>query len=606
MLMLATLIGCTKKDAPRDKISALNRLQKPLGSLGLMQSPQEIADTEAVNASYYFLLGQSFAAAGKSDQAIVAFERVRKLDDTSAYLHFVLAQEYLKKGLSAEGVAMARKAMELDPKDRDAKLLLANLYATAKKYSEARVLFEQLLAVNADDEEVVLYLSLIEVEEKNTAKAYARLSSYVKRNPESAVARFYLGRILQEQGKTKDAIASFKRAVELRPGFIQAGAYLAALYEESDRLAEAMETYSWLAVQTDGPQFHKKLGEISLRMKNYDQALTAFQNVERLESADLNNRVKVALLLVELKMLPEAIVKFRDILRVSPESDNIRFYLASVLEQSGKIPEAQRELAKISVKSKLYPEALRSRVQSLGKEKKTNEAHKLLQDAFALARESKLNLEDLYEIAISYHDNLNQLPEARAKLAEAEKEFPMNERFEYLKATLLQKEGKEAEAIAVMEGILRKNPKHAGALNFVGYVWTERGQQLARAEDYIRRALKLKPKDPFITDSLGWVLFKRQRYVAALETLREALALRPEESVIADHLGDVLVKMGRIQDARKYYEMALQLGPEKDSERKVLESKLQRLEKTTACSGNAAACGRSLRDARQPATSRAH
>lgn len=594
--LLMTFVSCSKKNLD-DKIAPLNRYQKPLG---------KVEDAESVNASYYFLLGQSLEALGKTDDALVAYERVRALDEKSAYIHLVLAQQYLKKGLTPEGVAMARKALELDPQDRDAKLLLANLFVTAKKFSEARVLFEELIAAHPDDEEIVLYLSLIDVEEKRVPKAFQRLSAYVQRNPESAVGYFYLGRILQEQGKVKEAITALKKAVELRPGFVQAGAYLASLYEETDNLVEAQESYSWLALHTDNAQFHKKLGDLHLRAKNYEKALLAYENVERLESADLNNRVKIALLFVELKRLDEAAQRFRDVLKLSPESENIRFYLASVLEQSGKIKESQKELAKIPIKSKLYPDALRSRVLNLGKEKREQDARKLLEQAFAVAAKENLNREELYDIWVSYFDSIGKLGEARNKLEEAAKEFPGSERLDYLRGNLLQKEGKLDEAVIAMETLIRRNPQHAGALNFVGYLWAEQGQNLERAEHYIRQALKLKPKDPFITDSLGWVLYKRRRYQESYKVLVEALALRPEESVIADHLGDVLVKLGRIQDARKYYEMAIRLGPEKVEDKKKLESKIDGLQIPVVCSDGVTPCPSSVREPRHPAASRAN
>jgi tetratricopeptide (TPR) repeat protein len=290
-------------------------------------------------------------------------------------------------------------------------------------------------------------------------------------------------------------------------------------------------------------------------------------------------------------------------LRLSPESDNIRFYLASVLEQGGKLSESQKELARIPLKSKLYPEALRSRLSALNKSKQTNEARKLLNEAFKDARKEGLAMEDFYEVSISFLDSSGQLKEARSELDEATKEFPQSERLHYLGGNLLEKEGRSDEAVKTMQKLLKKNPKHVGALNFIGYLWAERGTNLDQAENYVRQALKLKPNDPFITDSLGWILFKRGRLRDSLQTLEQAFALRPDESVIADHLGDCLVKLGRIQDARKYYEIALKLGPEKDADRKKLESKLDHVGGPGTCRTDATTCARSLLDARAPAAS---
>ena len=62
-----------------------------------------------------------------------------------------------------------------------------------------------------------------------------------------------------------------------------------------------------------------------------------------------------------------------------------------------------------------------------------------------------------------------------------------------------------------MQRALEHNPDNADALNFIGYTWAERGENLDEAERIIVRALELRPENGYIVDSLGWVYYMRAR-----------------------------------------------------------------------------------------------
>ena len=74
----------------------------------------------------------------------------------------------------------------------------------------------------------------------------------------------------------------------------------------------------------------------------------------------------------------------------------------------------------------------------------------------------------------------------------------------------------------------------------------------------IETAVKGQPDDGYITDSLGWVLYRLGRYE---EAVRAACCGRssslPDDPVINDHLGDVLWKVGRKREAEFQWRRAL-------------------------------------------------
>jgi len=135
--------------------------------------------------------------------------------------------------------------------------------------------------------------------------------------------------------------------------------------------------------------------------------------------------------------------------------------------------------------------------------------------------------------------------------------LPGNERLHYTMGMLLERQGRSETAIQQMRQVLRLNPDHAYALNFIGYTLTSLGRNLDEAETLLIRAMELKPGDGFITDSLGWLYFKKQDTKKAFQLLEVAHHLLPEEPVIAEHLGDVYLQMGETRKALEYYRKSL-------------------------------------------------
>ena len=115
-----------------------------------------------------------------------------------------------------------------------------------------------------------------------------------------------------------------------------------------------------------------------------------------------------------------------------------------------------------------------------------------------------------------------------------------------------------------MQDVLQINKNNAEALNFIGYSWADRGMNLDESEKLIKKALKLKPEDGYITDSLGWVYFKKGRIDKAISILEKAVLLAPKDSTIAEHLGDAYLKNNEYEHARQLFEKALELDPLKD------------------------------------------
>jgi tetratricopeptide (TPR) repeat protein len=127
-----------------------------------------------------------------------------------------------------------------------------------------------------------------------------------------------------------------------------------------------------------------------------------------------------------------------------------------------------------------------------------------------------------------------------------------------------------------MKEVLRLNPNHADALNYLGYSYSERGIHLDEALKLIEKAMTLKPNMGYITDSLGWVYYKLGDYERAVTELEKANQLTPDDSTISEHLADGYLKLNRIEKATEFYEKALKLEPKPDQKER-LEKKIKEL-----------------------------
>jgi tetratricopeptide (TPR) repeat protein len=109
---------------------------------------------------------------------------------------------------------------------------------------------------------------------------------------------------------------------------------------------------------------------------------------------------------------------------------------------------------------------------------------------------------------------------------------------------------------------LALEPDQPYVLNYLGYSLVEQRRNLDEARAMIERAVELRPEDGYITDSLGWVLYRTGDYAGAVEWLEKAVELAPYDPVINDHLGDALWMVGRRLEAAFQWRRARSLDPE--------------------------------------------
>ena len=115
---------------------------------------------------------------------------------------------------------------------------------------------------------------------------------------------------------------------------------------------------------------------------------------------------------------------------------------------------------------------------------------------------------------------------------------------------------------------LALQPEQPQVLNYLGYSFLDRNENLDEALDMIKRAVAVEPESGYILDSLAWALYRLGRFDEAVVPMEKASLLEPVDVVVTDHLGDVYWSVGRKLEAAFQWQRAASFKPaEKDAAR---------------------------------------
>jgi Flp pilus assembly protein TadD len=158
------------------------------------------------------------------------------------------------------------------------------------------------------------------------------------------------------------------------------------------------------------------------------------------------------------------------------------------------------------------------------------------------------------------HDEGQYAP-AVARFGEALAIQPDNADVLYSRALSTEQAGNFAEAEADLQAVLKLQSDNATVLNALGYMLAVHTQRYPEALDFVAKALKIRPDDPAIMDSMGWILFRTGKLEEAESWLRKAYAVLAEPEV-ASHLVEVLLARGNKSEAKTILDTMLGKFPD--------------------------------------------
>lgn len=247
---------------------------------------------------------------------------------------------------------------------------------------------------------------------------------------------------------------------------------------------------------------------------------------------------------------------------VKPGNEDAILFTADVFDRIGQYDLAVRDFAKIPQTSLVFRDAEIGRAGALSASGASDEATIVLDalsESYPQDRFVHVSLGDL----LRREENFAEASEAYTKAIDLiTDDRPQDWRVYYVRAITYERTDRWDAAEADFRKALELNPEQPLVLNYLGYSLVEKGLNIDEAKDMIERAVSGDPDNGYITDSLGWVLYRLDRFEEAVPHLERAAELLPTDPVINDHLGDVYWQVGRKTEATFQWKRALSFDPE--------------------------------------------
>ena len=132
----------------------------------------------------------------------------------------------------------------------------------------------------------------------------------------------------------------------------------------------------------------------------------------------------------------------------------------------------------------------------------------------------------------------------------------------YMRGVALEQAGHWPDAERDLKKALSLKPDEPDILNYLGYSWIDRGEQVKEGKAMIEKALATKPDSGAIVDSLGWAYYRMGDYDQSVQQLERATELEPADAEINNHLGDAYWRAGRRIEAAFQWRRVLTLQPD--------------------------------------------
>jgi tetratricopeptide (TPR) repeat protein len=512
----------------------------------------------------YFLEALADRSAGNLDAAADLLKKALALDSHSITILEELAELAIHTGDLEQAGRWAEKALNLEPDNIDMKILLAQIYSNQGRTNEAMDILSEVLDERPDDQEALFLLGTIYAQSKDYPQAIDALEKAAKQGGRrSFMAHYYLGRLYKDTGNLTQAEEHLREALQLNPRLGAVYFDLADVYARRGDIGKAEEQYRiLLREEPSNLKARELLFRLLISEKRLKDALAELRELRSAVSNDSGISLRIAILLIQLEQYDEALKVLDEMAQSNPGDNQILLYMAVIKERQSDPEGAIKLLRAIKGDSELAVDA-RARLAFLLKETgAVSEALKVLEDGLRQrpgTKEWVLALSSLYEEA-------HRIPEAETLLRNAVEENPLDRELLFSLVMILDKMGQRQEAVEFAKKALEVDADYVPALNYLGYTYAEEGINLEEAERLVAKALSQEPDDGYITDSMGWVYYKKGEFDKAISYLEKARELTPEDPIIAEHLGDAFMAKRLFYRALKTYREVMEL--EKESGRR--------------------------------------
>lgn len=469
----------------------------------------------------------------------------------------------------------AKLWLERAPRSLDAHKVALMLVLQAGETEPTVAHFSRVLELAGDNQSEVL-LDILRFMDRNVPKETALevMAAVSRRFPHSPEVLYAHAMLALRKGETRLALEQISRAVALRPDWPKLRLMQSQLLVHLGEDSKARQILKELtAKHPQDVQLRLLYAQLLLKQQAFDEALLQLERVLQLEPDHPDALYAHALVNLQKGRDEEADWSLRRLLKQPKWRNEAYFYLGRIAAHQEKYEEALSWFDRIDKKGELAFDAQVHAVAVLAKLGRVREALQRMDQLRDRFPDRKLQL---YLMEAEIRTNRKDYQGAFTTLTRALEDFPGSADLFYARALVAEQMGKVDAAIDDFKAAVGKHPEDANLLNALGYMLLEHTDQIQEARGYLDKAIRLKPDDPAILDSYGWLWYKLGDYPQALQYLQQAYALHPDPE-IAFHLGEVLWALGRKQEARRLWREILK-APQDERVQSLIERFRDRLE----------------------------
>ena len=546
---------------------------------------KELRETVALKPDFFdaqrilgrLLLEKAGNDKAKIDEALTHLQAAFKIDPDDLGTGMAVAQIYLASNRYPEAERTLAMLLERAPDQRVLNYTYAQVLTKLGRGDESRKYLERAVEVDPTFAPAILQLIDIYQRENEWQRAAELLQPLINDDPtnldlERQQAFFYL-----RAGQADKAREGFQTLVKADPKDVRSQYYLAEALNDLEQYEEADKIYRNLLEKTpDDPELLASYALSQIGQRKYDEAARTFRTLLAVPEVTDNLQVlaKTQLGYIELQKgnYAAAVDQVKPLLvfRDKPNTQAIGIALEAYRKQK-KYSDALALLQPLVDRFGSDPVVNARYVEMLVRNGELDKARTVAATAAkfgprnATAVAEAFIQTDKYEPAIAIlRDTLRNKPE------DVDLQFALGAAYE--------RSGDLKHAEEVFLELLDAHRDNAATLNYLGYMWADKGINLDRAADMLTRAVRQEPHNGAYVDSLGWVYYRQGKLDLAEKYLTDATHLLPRDSTVHEHLADVLVKRGELHRALDLYREALTLEPEAKDEAK-LRTKIAELEK---------------------------
>jgi len=435
---------------------------------------------------------------------------------------------------------------------------LTSLLINAKRHKEALPYLQKVLAADGSSAaDGFLQLNRLLANTQDKALTLTLVQQLAQPYPRLAQAHFAVAQAAAAAEQGELALAEVRTASELKPDWDLAVLLEAQLLQRQSGALALQRLAAFLDRHPKAKDVRMSYARVLVTERRYPDARAEFQTLSKNfpDNAEVVFAVGVLSLQLQDYALAEANFK-RLLLLPYREKNTVRMYLGQIAEERKDYPDALRWYQEVT-NGEQYLQAQTRYALVLNKQGDLDAARAYLRQIEAGSSQARAQL--LLTEAQMLRD-ANRTREAFELIEGALESMPDQPELLYDYAMLAEK----LERVDLLEINLKKlislQPDHAHAYNALGYSLADRNLRLPEAQALLEKALQLAPDDPFIIDSMGWLLYRTGDHRQALEYLRKAYAARPDPEIAA-HLGEVLWVAGERGEAERIWAEASKKTP---------------------------------------------